>query len=89
MNESLSDEYRRYVNRKVQLGRRNGLHLDSDSRKIIETLNKEESQLCIDFSRALNEENTVLEFTDEELGMFCFSNFVFLMIYIRLFSKRK
>nr|CAH8845584.1 unnamed protein product [Trichobilharzia regenti] len=68
MNESLSDEYRRYVNRKVQLGRRNGLHLDSDSRKIIETLNKEESQLCIDFSRALNEENTVLEFTDEELA---------------------
>ncbi|CAH8520267.1 unnamed protein product [Heterobilharzia americana] len=67
MDSSFSDEYRRYVDRKVQLGRRNGLHLDDESRKVIEALNKEENQLCIDFSRALNEENTLLEFTEEEL----------------------
>ncbi|KAK4472091.1 hypothetical protein MN116_005461 [Schistosoma mekongi] len=64
---SFSNEYRRYVNKKIQLGRRNGLHLDDNKRKIIEALNKEENQLCIDFNRALNEENTLLEFTDEEL----------------------
>ncbi|CAH8514110.1 unnamed protein product [Schistosoma mattheei] len=67
IDSSFSDEYRRYVDRKVQLGRRNGLHLDDDKRKLIEALNKEENQLCIDFQRALNEENTLLEFTDEEL----------------------
>ncbi|CAH8533563.1 unnamed protein product [Schistosoma curassoni] len=67
IDSSFPDEYRRYVDRKVQLGRRNGLHLDDDKRKLIEALNKEENQLCIDFQRALNEENTLLEFTDEEL----------------------
>ncbi|CAH8540443.1 unnamed protein product [Schistosoma rodhaini] len=67
IDSSFSGEYRRYVDRKVQLGRRNGLHLDDDKRKLIEALNKEENQLCIDFQRALNEENTLLEFTDEEL----------------------
>ncbi|CAH8541603.1 unnamed protein product [Schistosoma haematobium] len=67
IDPSFPDEYRRYVDRKVQLGRRNGLHLDDDKRKLIEALNKEENQLCIDFQRALNEENTLLEFTDEEL----------------------
>ncbi|CAH8846235.1 unnamed protein product [Trichobilharzia szidati] len=68
MDSSFSDEYRRYVNRKVQLGRRNGLHLDDNTRKVIESLSKEESRLSIDFNRALNEENTFLEFTDEELA---------------------
>uniref|UniRef100_A0A3Q0KDU1 Thimet oligopeptidase (M03 family) n=1 Tax=Schistosoma mansoni TaxID=6183 RepID=A0A3Q0KDU1_SCHMA len=67
IDSSFSGEYRRYVDRKVQLGRRNGLHLDDDKRKLIEALNKEENQLCIDFQRALNEENTLLKFTDEEL----------------------
>lgn len=34
----------------------------------MEALSKEENQLSIDFDHALNEESTVLEFSDEELG---------------------
>lgn len=42
--------------------------MDEATRVEIEKLNKEENQLAIDFAHALNEENTLLEFTDEELG---------------------
>ncbi|KAF5398614.1 Thimet oligopeptidase [Paragonimus heterotremus] len=44
------------------------LHLDEEGRKKIEALSKEENRLCIDFTYALNEECTVMEFTKDELA---------------------
>ncbi|CAH8477542.1 unnamed protein product [Dicrocoelium dendriticum] len=67
LDDSVPPEMARYVNRKVRDGRRNGLHLDEEVRSKIEALFKEENRLCIDFSHALGEENTMLEFTKEEL----------------------
>ncbi|KER31207.1 hypothetical protein T265_13029, partial [Opisthorchis viverrini] len=68
LDSTVPAEMKRYVDRKVRDGRRAGLHLDEKGRKKIEELSKEENRLCIDFQRALDEENTVLEFTEEELA---------------------
>ncbi|KAF6773119.1 hypothetical protein AHF37_07637 [Paragonimus kellicotti] len=68
LDTTVPPEVRRYVDRKVRDGRRNGLHLDEESRKKIETLSKEENRLCIEFLHALNEECTVMEFTRAELA---------------------
>ncbi|KAG5446122.1 Thimet oligopeptidase [Clonorchis sinensis] len=68
LDSTVPAEMKRYVDRKVRDGRRAGLHLDEKGRKKIEELSKEENRLCIDFQRALDEENTVLEFTKEELA---------------------
>ncbi|CAL8093275.1 unnamed protein product [Calicophoron daubneyi] len=64
----VSPELKRYVDFKVRNGKRNGLHLPEEERKKIEALSKEENQLAIDFEHALNEENSVLEFSEEELA---------------------
>ncbi|KAF8571970.1 hypothetical protein P879_01102 [Paragonimus westermani] len=68
LDSSVPHEVKRYVDRKVRDGRRNGLHLDEEGRKKIEALSKEENRLCIDFTHALNEECTVMEFTKDELA---------------------
>ncbi|VDP91603.1 unnamed protein product [Echinostoma caproni] len=68
IDETVPAIYKRYIDRKVRNGRRNGLHLDEEGRKKMEALSKEENQLSIDFDHSLNEECTMLEFTDEELG---------------------
>ncbi|KAF6769631.1 Thimet oligopeptidase [Paragonimus kellicotti] len=68
LDSTVPPEIKRYVDRKVRDGRRNGLHLDEEGRKKIEALSKEENRLCIDFTHALNEECTVMEFTKDELG---------------------
>nr|XP_055065033.1 neurolysin, mitochondrial [Misgurnus anguillicaudatus] len=64
----LLPESKRFLGRLLKLGKRNGLHLSKDMQEEIKSIFKEISKLSIEFNQNVNEENTVLSFSQEELA---------------------
>ena len=65
---ALGDEHRRFVDRTITEGRRNGLHLDEDKRAQVKALKTRISELGTEFGSNLNEDTTCLYFAEEELA---------------------
>uniref|UniRef100_A0A8C5GNV6 Thimet oligopeptidase-like n=1 Tax=Gouania willdenowi TaxID=441366 RepID=A0A8C5GNV6_GOUWI len=64
----VSPEGKRFLDRLVTLGRRKGLHLSKEVQEQIKVTSKLISELCIEFNKNINEDNTSLVFSEHELG---------------------
>jgi metallopeptidase MepB len=65
--DKLSAEQQRLVDKMILDGTRAGLALPEEKRTELTTLNKELSQVCLEFNKNFNEENGVITFTEDEL----------------------
>ena len=65
--DHLTSEEKRFVEKTIIAGRRNGLHLDEDRREKVKTIKKKISELGTQFGFNLNEDTTHLYLTDAEL----------------------
>lgn len=63
----LSPERKRFLDKLIKLRKRDGLHLAAEVQEQVKQLKNEISELEVKYSKNCNEENTVLEFTEEEL----------------------
>ncbi|KAF8208884.1 metallopeptidase MepB [Mycena galopus ATCC 62051] len=65
--EQLSSEDQRLVDKMILAGKRAGLGLPEADRNTLTLLQKELSQVCLEFDKNFNEEKGVVSFTKEEL----------------------